>query len=276
MPRHALPQVTGGPRRHEDRHRGGSASGRKVDSVPDRRGRGVDRVVTLADPTARRAANDDPSGFIAGLGERAFIDELQRAPELALALKAEVDRDPRPGRFLVSGSEPAARALDWRSAGWTGGAGSATSLLAIRARAEAGVRVARWDLAGGSSAGHRGGGDRRAAHAQRIATGGFPAVVLRTPRRRGQWLRDYIAALITRDAPDLADVRRPDLLPVLLRHLAAGSGSVVALRPIAQALAIDEKTVRTYLRLLELLYIVVSVPAWAPALPPVSYGPRAS
>src|SRR5579884_555304 len=44
------------------------------------------RVVTLDDPTARRVANDDPAGFIAGLGERAFIDELQ-APDLALALR---------------------------------------------------------------------------------------------------------------------------------------------------------------------------------------------
>ena len=88
------------------------------------------RVVTLDDPTARRAANDDPSGFIAGLGERAFIDELQRAPDLALALKAEVDRDRRPG--AVPGEwlrEPAARAHDWRFAGRTGRAGSATSLF---------------------------------------------------------------------------------------------------------------------------------------------------
>lgn len=104
----------------------------------------------------------------------------------------------------------------------------------------------------------------RSAHAERIATGGFPAVVLRTARRRPQWLRDYIVALVTRDVPDLADVRRPDLLPGLLRHLAAGSGSLVALRPIAQALAIDEKTVRAYVRLLELLHIVVSAPAWTP------------
>jgi predicted AAA+ superfamily ATPase len=104
----------------------------------------------------------------------------------------------------------------------------------------------------------------RAAHASRIAAGGFPPVLARSARRRRAWLEDYLAALITRDVPDLVDIRRPDLLPALLGHIAAGSGSLIALRPIAQALAIDEKTVRTYVRLLELLHLVVSVPAWTP------------
>lgn len=50
----------------------------------------------------------------------------------------------------------------------------------------------------------------------------------------------------------------------MLRHLADGSGSLVAMRPIAQALSVDEKTVRTYVRLLELLHIVIRVDAWTP------------
>ncbi len=33
-----------------------------------------------------------------------LIDEIQRVPELMLAIKFEVDRDPRPGRFLLTGS----------------------------------------------------------------------------------------------------------------------------------------------------------------------------
>jgi len=32
------------------------------------------------------------------------IDEVQRAPELMLAIKQSVDEDPRPGRFLLTGS----------------------------------------------------------------------------------------------------------------------------------------------------------------------------
>jgi len=36
--------------------------------------------------------------------QRAVIDEVQRAPQLLLAIKRAVDTDRRPGRFLLSGS----------------------------------------------------------------------------------------------------------------------------------------------------------------------------
>ena len=57
--------------------------------------------ITLDDDQFRQFANSDPSGFIRGL-ERAAIDEIQRAPELILALKLAADEDPRPGRFLIT------------------------------------------------------------------------------------------------------------------------------------------------------------------------------
>jgi predicted AAA+ superfamily ATPase len=223
------------------------------------------RSVTLDDPAVAAAANADPTGFIAGLGERAFIDELQRAPDLVLAIKAEVDRNPVPGRFLVSGS--------------------ANLLLAPRVGDSLAGRVERVPLRPFTQAELTRAGVPswlddlweenpppyvetdavgRAAYVEQIATGGFPAVRDRSPRRRRAWLDDYFAALVTRDVPDLVDIRRPDLLPVLMRHLAAGSGSLIALRPIAQALSVDEKTIRSYVGLLELMHVVVSVPAWTP------------
>jgi uncharacterized protein len=36
--------------------------------------------------------------------DQAVIDEVQRAPDLLLAIKERVDRDQRPGRFLLTGS----------------------------------------------------------------------------------------------------------------------------------------------------------------------------
>jgi predicted AAA+ superfamily ATPase len=51
----------------------------------------------------RQAAGADPSGFVA-FPELMVIDEIQRAPELLLAIKEEVDTDPRPGRYLLTGS----------------------------------------------------------------------------------------------------------------------------------------------------------------------------
>ncbi|MYK14917.1 MAG: AAA family ATPase, partial [Rhodospirillaceae bacterium] len=58
---------------------------------------------TLDDATTLEAALSDPAGFLRGL-DRAVIDEIQRAPDLILAIKTAVDADPRPGRFLLTGS----------------------------------------------------------------------------------------------------------------------------------------------------------------------------
>lgn len=225
------------------------------------------RMVTLDDPTIRDNATEDSVGFLVGLGERAFIDELQRAPELVLALKSAVDRDPRPGRFLVSGS--ASLLLAPRIADSLAGRIERVPLRPFTQAEIARRPVPRWldGLWEGEGAPYIESQDvGRGAHVQRIVAGGFPPALARSERRRSAWLRDYLAALVTRDVPDLVDVRRPDLFPVLLAQLAAGSGSLISMRPIAQALAADEKTVRTYVRLLELLHLVVSVPAWRPAV----------
>jgi uncharacterized protein len=222
-------------------------------------------VVTLDDANTRRGASDDPEGFTAALGERAFIDELQRAPELVLALKRTVDRDPRPGRFLVSGS--ASLLLAPRIGDSLAGRVERVPLRPFTQAELARRPPPRWldEIWQGAGAPYvESDAVGRAAHAERIAAGGFPPAIARPERRRRAWFDDYLAALVARDVPDLLDVRRPDLLPALLAHLAAGSGSLVALRPIARALAADEKTVRTYVRLLELLHLVVSVPAWTP------------
>jgi predicted AAA+ superfamily ATPase len=59
--------------------------------------------LTLDDQTVLDAARADPEGFIRGL-DRAIVDEVQRVPELLLAIKRPVDDDYRPGRFLLTGS----------------------------------------------------------------------------------------------------------------------------------------------------------------------------
>src|SRR5208282_5846476 len=59
--------------------------------------------ITLDDQTTLDAAQSDPVGFIRGL-DQAIIDEIQRAPDLLLAIKKTVDEDYRPGRFLLTGS----------------------------------------------------------------------------------------------------------------------------------------------------------------------------
>jgi uncharacterized protein len=61
------------------------------------------RYLTLDDELTLLAAKEDPVGLIRSL-DRAVIDEIQRAPQLLLAIKKKVDEDRRPGRFLLTGS----------------------------------------------------------------------------------------------------------------------------------------------------------------------------
>ncbi|MHB1469534.1 MAG: ATP-binding protein, partial [Solirubrobacteraceae bacterium] len=179
------------------------------------------RSMTLDEDGARRAADEDPAGFVASLGAHAFIDELQRVPDLVLALKAAVDRDPRPGRFLVTGS--ANLLLAPRVGDSLAGR---VERIPLRPFSQAEIERTRppawldeiWD--GAPAPYVETGAVGREAHLGRIVAGGFPASVTRSPRRRRAWIDGYLAALVTRDVPDLVDIRRPDLLPVLLRHLA--------------------------------------------------------
>jgi len=62
------------------------------------------RYITLDDPVLLAAAREDTAGFLAGIDGAVVIDEVQRAPDLFLAIKAEVDRNRKPGRFLLTGS----------------------------------------------------------------------------------------------------------------------------------------------------------------------------
>ena len=62
------------------------------------------RYLTLDQAVVLNAARADPTGFINGIAGPITLDEVQRAPALFLAIKAAVDRDRRPGRFLLTGS----------------------------------------------------------------------------------------------------------------------------------------------------------------------------
>ena len=63
----------------------------------DAQWRNLDNAIT------RQAAIADPVGFVDS-AELMVIDEIQRVPGLLLAIKEQVDADPRPGRYLLTGS----------------------------------------------------------------------------------------------------------------------------------------------------------------------------
>jgi uncharacterized protein len=181
--------------------------------------------ITLDDQTVLEAALSDPAGFIRSL-DRAIIDEIQRAPDLLLAIKKTVDEDYRPGRFLLTSS---ANVLTLpRIADSLAGRMETIQMLPL-ARAEVEGRTPTFleGLFGGKLQNQPGAivGDDLA---QLVLLGGFPEAISReNERRRQDWFRSYLTSILTRDLRDIADVEKLTELPKFVRLLAEHSGQLV-------------------------------------------------
>lgn len=217
---------------------------------------------TLDEETTLAAARSDPIQFLRGL-DGAVIDEVQRSPELLRTIKLAVDRDRRPGRFLLTGS---ANLLTLpQVADSLAGRMEVVTLLPlsqaeVRRRESAFLRLA-YDgklVAAPSS-------PRKAARlTDVILAGGYPQMRLRVdPARRRAWARDYLAGIVQRDVRDLADVARLDVMPRLLRALAAHAAQLANFSRLGAPLGLDDKTTRRYTGLLEQLFLVRRLEPWS-------------
>jgi hypothetical protein len=219
------------------------------------------RYLTLDDELTRLSARDDPAGMIRSL-DRAVIDEIQRAPELLLAIKRSVDEDRRPGRFLLTGS--ANLMLLPAVADSLAGRMETLSLLPL-SQSEIELGVSNWlDCAFGGQLLQPGRPAIGPDLVERVLRGGYPEAVSRpSPRRRVVWARQYIDALVQRDVRDVAEVLKLDELPRLLRALAQTAGQMCNYAQLGSQLGLDGKTARRYVGLFEQMYLLQRVEVWA-------------
>jgi uncharacterized protein len=216
--------------------------------------------ITLDDQTALEAAQSDPAGFIRGL-DRAIIDEIQRAPDLLLAIKKTVDEDYRPGRFLLTGS---ANVLTLpRVADSLAGRMETIQMLPL-ARAEIEGRTPTFleHLFAGTLRSQRDAtlGDDLV---QLVLLGGFPEAISRdNERRRQDWSRSYLTSVLTRDLRDIADVEKLTELPKFVRLLAEHSGQLVNYSQLGAGINVSHKTGQRYVGLLEQVFLIATVQPW--------------
>jgi predicted AAA+ superfamily ATPase len=214
-----------------------------------------DDDVTLA------AAVADPIGFVGDLPARCILDEVQRAPGLFTALKAVVDRNRTPGRFLLTESTNVllVPALADSLAGRLG-----ILRLFPLAQSELARRAPRFleMLFRGRFP------PRRRARlgkelARRIVDGGYPAALARpTARRRAAWYRDYIETLVQRDVRDLARIASLDTLPRLLAFAAGQTARLVNISDLGSPFQLIRPTIRDYVTLLARVFLLEEVPPW--------------
>jgi predicted AAA+ superfamily ATPase len=210
----------------------------------------------------RAAAVSDPVGFV-DTPDLLVIDEIQRAPELLLAIKSSVDEDPRPGRYLLTGSS---RLF-----------GMIAAPDALPGRMEA---IELWPFSQGEIDGEPDGfidalftlgSDlrhesvvSRADYAARIVRGGLPEAVVRTDtRRRERFFDAYVQALIDRDVRQLSDIQHKGALRKLVRLLAARSGTIIAAGALESCLGLSRPTIARYLQALDEIFLVKRIPGWS-------------
>lgn len=216
---------------------------------------------TMDDDLTRAFAQDDPHGFLVSAGPRRLvIDEIQRCPELVLPLKAAVDRDRTPGRFIITGSANLLRVPEAKDS-------LAGRAMTIRvhpfSQGELGKVSDDWVTR--IQEGRIDSDDpppERGQLVERMVRGGYPAVQGVSARIRSAWHADYVDRLIERDSTDLGATQLPTLRKLLGLVVAAPGGEVVVER-MADALGVARGTVTRYLDILEGLFLIHRIPSWS-------------
>lgn len=217
--------------------------------------------VTLDDATQLAAASSDARGFLEGLGDRAVIDEVQKAPELFSAIKMSVDQDRRPGRFLLTGSANVlllpriSESLAGRMELITLWPLSQGELRAQQERFLDGIFAESLPALRDSDA-----FDLKDA----ALAGVYPEVIQRpSGKRRAAWFAAYITALLQRDVRDLANIDGLTDMPRLLSLLAARVGGLLNMSELSRSSGIPNSTLKRYLSLLQATFLFQPLPAWS-------------
>lgn len=232
----------------------------------------IQRAVTVRrfdDPAQASIAQADIVRAVAG-EPPVLLDEWQRIPEVWDAVRRSVDADPRPGRFLLTGSA-APESPETHS-----GAGRIVRLrlrpLSLAERGLGPPTIRLRDLLqdrpvaldGETSVG-------LGEYAEEIVASGYPAIRPVPGRARRAQLDSYIARVVDRDFPEVGQsVRRPETLRRWMTAYAAASSTTATLETIRDAATPGEAdkpartTVLQYREVLERLWLLDPVPAWVP------------
>ena len=225
------------------------------------------RYLTFDDGAVLAAAHTDPAGFLASFEEAEesiVLDEVQRVPDIFLALKAAIDRDRRPGRVLLTGS--ANILLLPHLAETLVGRMEVLTLWPFSQGELAEVRESFIDtvFAKSSLPTLPVTTEMWSALVERILRGGYPEALSRkTETRRGAWFGSYVTTLLQRDVRDLSNIESLTTFPRLLTLLATRTGALLNTSELSRGLGMPLSTLKRYLALLETMFLVQSLPAWS-------------
>jgi hypothetical protein len=220
------------------------------------------RYITFDDAAVQSLAKANPDGFIEGLEGNIAIDEVQRVPEIFLAIKSAVDRKRTAGRFLLTGS--ANILLVPRIADALVGRMEVLSLLPLSQR-EIEKRDSTFVDAVFSRKLKSADNNvlTRKHLIKKILTGGFPEVVTDIARdRRAAWFKSYVTTILQRDVRELANIEGLTAMPRLLSLLASRAGGLLNFADLSATVGLPQTSLKRYMTLLQTTYLVHLLPPW--------------
>lgn len=223
----------------------------------------VPNYFSLDDAATRTAALADPDGFALALPRPAVIDEVQRAPDLMLAIKQILDADQTPGQFLLTGSADLVTARGIADA--LPGRVEYVNLWPLSRAEIAGNLASVVDsLLAGTPPQVSGAPKGRAASAELIVAGGYPGALSLTARQRARFFRSYVQTVLARDLPDIGHVKLDgSKLDRLLRVMTARTSGLVNYAALGRDVGLDDKTVKAHVELLRQLFLVYRLGPWS-------------
>ena len=224
-------------------------------------------VIDLDDSPTRDAVRTDAATLVSGSGP-IFIDEYQHEPAVLAAVKAELNNDLRPGRFVLAGSTRSTAVPE--VAEYLAGR---VSFLAVLPLSQGEIEGARENFVETLMLGeprslvtNKRSETSRVEYARRITTGGMPIALARNEPARRRWFDEYVELVLERGVMEVSKLRQRRQLPALLRHLASQTGQLLNITVTAEAAVLDRHTAADYLELLESVFLVRQLPAWGRTL----------
>ncbi len=197
--------------------------------------------VSLEPLDSRDFAREDPRGLLSQHRDGAVFDEVQRAPELLSYLQEEVDRDPTPGRFILTGSQHFVLS-DSISQSLAGRVGILhllpPSLNELRCFDSPPTDL--WTT---------------------LWMGAFPRIHDRK-LDSDRWLADYVTTYVERDVRQILSVGDLDAFTLFTRLVAGGTAQELNLSRLGSDAGVSHNTARSWLSVLETSFLVLRVPAW--------------
>ncbi len=210
---------------------------------------------TLDDFATLAAAQTNPESL---LGEPVILDEVQRCPELLLAIKRAVDRQRQPGRFVLSGS--ANLSLLSRVSETLAGRAVYFTLHPMTRREILGKTAAPPFLIEFLRTQALPRGATKPVTEREVLTGGLPPACLGPPDALQDWFRGYVQTYVERDVRQLSQITDLVAFRTLAQLAALRTGQMLAVSALARDAKLNAATATRYLHLLEASFLIRRIP----------------